>query len=243
MRLRAGRFGHETQIRRAGLEKAQRESAAGNLKSAMRRARLEQAEQSDVLAELRGAELARLEMLRDALEPLLAQIPEGLDLFDTALTLGERPRLFIDMIGFFEMGRDRRVYRFIQDTRHGRVIMAETERLEKAVEAATDYVARRLVEREKALAADMTIEQAARAYAEAQKAIPPVTAANDVAPASVAPTPASLALEPPPRGRLATAFLFIVELVGTVALLVLVAAVGFLAWRYGAPWLSQALGS
>jgi hypothetical protein len=207
----------------------------------MRRARLEQAEQSDVVAELRGAELARLEMLRDAIEPVLALVPEGVDLFDAALMPGERPRLFIDMIGFFEMGRDRRVYRFIQDTRHGRVVMAETERLEKAVEAATDYVARRLVEREKALAADMTIEQAVRAHVAAANAIPPVTAANDSDPAPAAAAPLPLASEPP-RGRLATAFLFTVELVGTVALLVIVAAVGFLAWRYGGPWLMQVTG-
>jgi hypothetical protein len=211
----------------------------------MRRARLEQAEQSDVVAELRGAELARLELLRDAIEPVLAQVPEGVDLFDAALMPGERPRLFIDMIGFFEMGRDRRVYRFIQDTRHGRVVMAETERLEKAVEAATEYVARRLVERQKALAADMTIEQAARAYAEAASAIPPVTAANDSAPPPAAPVPAAPALEPAPRGRIATTFLFLAELMGTAALLAIVAAVGFLAWRYGAPrlmHLMQTLG-
>ena len=31
---------------------------------------------------MRGAELARLEMLREALAPVLAQVPEGVDLFD-----------------------------------------------------------------------------------------------------------------------------------------------------------------
>ena len=49
--------------------------AKPSLATAMRRARIEDAERSDVVAELRGAELARLEMLKDALEPVLAQVP------------------------------------------------------------------------------------------------------------------------------------------------------------------------
>lgn len=124
------------------------------LKAAIRRARVEEAEHSEVLAELRGAEIARLEMLRDTLEPVLAEIPEDVDLFDTGLTQGPHPRLFIDMIGFIEMGRDRRLYRFLQDTRYGRVKIAESEKIDTMVKAVTNYIARRLVEREKALASD-----------------------------------------------------------------------------------------
>ena len=60
------------------------------------------------------------------------------------IAYGERPRLFIDMIGFVEMGHDRRSYRFLQDTRHGRVLIAETERIDRAVAAITNYIARRL---------------------------------------------------------------------------------------------------
>ena len=75
------------------------------------------------------------------------------DLFDAGLVKGANPRLFVDMIAFVDMGRDRRLYRFHQDTRHGRTNLAESERIEVIVEAVTAYVARRLVEREKALAA------------------------------------------------------------------------------------------
>lgn len=131
-----------------------KEPLASPLRAAIRRARVEEAEHSEVLAELRGAEIARLEMLRDTLEPVLADVPEDVDLFDVGLTQGAHPRLFIDMIGFIEMGRDRRLYRFLQDTRYGRVKIAESEKIDTMVKAVTDYIARRLVEREKALASD-----------------------------------------------------------------------------------------
>ena len=68
----------------------------------------------------------------------------------------EALRLFVDVLGFVEMGRDKRTYCFFQDTRYGRRLMAESDRLPVIVEAVTDYVARRLVEREKALASDLT---------------------------------------------------------------------------------------
>src|SRR5260221_9637847 len=138
--------------------------ASPSLTGAIRRARVEEAERSDALAELRGAEIARLEMLQDAIRPVLEQVPDHIDLFDTGIVPGERPRLFIDMIGFVEMGRDRKTYRFLQDTRHGRVAMAESERLETMTHAVAGYIARRLVEREKALAADATVEDVVRQY-------------------------------------------------------------------------------
>jgi len=128
-------------------------SAAPQLLAAIRRARIEEAERSEGQAELRGAEIARLEMLMDALQPVLQQIPAGIDLFDVALMPSAHPRLFIDMIGFVEMGRDRRLYRFVQDTRNGRIKIAESEKIDTIVKSVTDYIARRLVEREKALAA------------------------------------------------------------------------------------------
>jgi hypothetical protein len=58
------------------------------------------------------------------------------------------------MISFVDLGHDRRTYRFFQDTRHGRVMIAESESVDRIVAAITNYVARRLVEREQALASD-----------------------------------------------------------------------------------------
>ena len=52
------------------------------------------------------------------------------------------------------MGRDKRQYRFVQDTRYGRAVLAESYEVPALVEAITRYVARRLVERERALTDD-----------------------------------------------------------------------------------------
>ena len=128
--------------------------ATPSLQAAVRRARVENAERSEAVDELRHAELLRLEGLLEAIRPVLDQAPEGIDLFDVGIAAGERPRLFLDMIAFVEMGHDRRTYRFFQDTRNGRVLIAESAEADRVVAAMTNYIARRLVERERALAAD-----------------------------------------------------------------------------------------
>lgn len=142
-----------------------KETRVANLTSALRRARLANAERADVLAELREAEVARLEILRDHLAPVLAQVPKDCELFDIGITHGERPRLFLDHVGFVEMGRDRRIYRFLQDTRHGRVTIGESENVSTVVDAITEYIAHRLIERERALAFDFAGAGGARAFA------------------------------------------------------------------------------
>lgn len=130
--------------------------APPSLRDALRRARAESAEKSGVLVELRTAEMARLDLLKEALEPVVAQVPEDIDLFETAIMPGEPARLFVDQIGFVEMGHDKRTWRFFQDTRWGRRLIAESDKLPVILPAMTDYIARRMVEREKALASDTT---------------------------------------------------------------------------------------
>ena len=43
-----------------------------------------------------------------------------------AVSRGDVPRLWIDVIAHVEMGRDKRQYRFVQDTRYGRAVLAES---------------------------------------------------------------------------------------------------------------------
>ena len=105
------------------------------LKNAVREARIEAAERSAVVVDLRDAELARLELLDEALDPVFKDIPAGVELFDRGVSKGSVARLWVDAIAHVEMGRDKRQYRFVLDTR---------------------YVARRLVERERALADGVT---------------------------------------------------------------------------------------
>lgn len=130
------------------------------LKDAVREARIEAAERSAVVVDLRDADVARLELLDEALDPLFKDIPKEVELFDRGVSKGDVPRLWVDVIAHVEMGRDKRQYRFVQDTRYGRAVMAESYEVPEMVQAVTRYVARRMVERERALADDTPFGQA-----------------------------------------------------------------------------------
>src|SRR6478609_9800317 len=139
-----------------GQEKPETEKAetAQPLTEAVREARIEAAERSGVVVDLRDADVARLELLNEALDPLFAEIPDDVELFDRGLSKGDVPRLWVDVVAHVEMGRDKRQYRFVQDTRYGRAVLAESYEVPAMVDAITRYVARRLVERERALSDD-----------------------------------------------------------------------------------------
>jgi hypothetical protein len=131
------------------------------LRDALRQARIEAADRTGVVVDLRDAEVARLEILNEALDPLFAQIPDQVDLFDRGISQGDTPRLWIDVVAHVVMGRDKRIYRFVQDSRFGRIVVAESHDAAKIVDAVTDYVARRMIEREHALVATPMVEPAA----------------------------------------------------------------------------------
>ena len=92
--------------------------------------------------------------MNEALDPVFDDMPAKVELFDRGISRGDIPRLWIDVIAHVEMGRDKRQYRFLQDTRYGRAVLAESYEVPEIVRAVTRYVARRLVERERALADD-----------------------------------------------------------------------------------------
>jgi hypothetical protein len=131
------------------------------LKEAVRKTRIELAEHAGVVVDLRDAELARLELLNEALDPLFAEIPPGVDLFDRGISRGDTARLWVDAIAHVAMARDKRRYRFVQDTRVGRKVLAEGTDIAAIVQAVTHYVAARIVERERALASDAAPPDAA----------------------------------------------------------------------------------
>ena len=150
--------------KKAAAEETAQAAAAATLKDAVREARIEAAERSGVVVDLRDAEVARLDLLNEALDPLFNEVPDNVELFDRGVSRGDVPRLWVDVIAHVEMGKDKRQYRFVQDTRYGRAVLAESYEVPEMVEAVTRYVARRLVERERALADD-----AAAGLASAQK--------------------------------------------------------------------------
>jgi hypothetical protein len=125
---------------------------AAPLQVAVRQTRFELAERSSVVVDLRDAELARLELLNEALDPVFKDIPPEIELFDRGISRGDTPRLWIDAIAHVVMGRDKRRYRFVQDTGYGRKVLADTTEIREMVEAVIHYVASRIIERERALA-------------------------------------------------------------------------------------------
>ena len=130
------------------------EAKINDLSAAMARVREAQADRDDVVVEMRQAARTRLEMLARDLAPVFKSLPEGNDQFEFALTGGENPRLWIDMTSFVRLGRDRRHYEFVKDTRLGRTVLSETDSRGETVRRVTDYVAERLLERERAIEGD-----------------------------------------------------------------------------------------
>ena len=131
------------------------------LQAALHQARIEAAERTGVVVDLHDAEVARLELLNEALDPIFAEVPAEIDLFDRGVSRGDTPRLWIDAVAHIAMGRDKRSYRFLQDSRRGRHVLAEAHEIPDLVRAVTAYVARRLIERQRAL--DDNPDLAARA--------------------------------------------------------------------------------
>jgi hypothetical protein len=216
-------------------------SVPPSLTAAIRRARIEGAEQNQAVADLRETEIARLQLLEEAIRPVIDQAPKSVDLFDAGIAYGEQPRLFIDMIGFVEMAHDRRTYRFLQDTRYGRVLIAETERIDRVVAAITNYIARRLVERERALASDwrskegepspaQTRARAAGLAKPAEPVQPPPdkTLVHKKEAAAAAKTPS---VRRSWRGHAADLFSFLLLVLGSMTFCLLVGIAAYAAWE------------
>jgi hypothetical protein len=125
------------------------------LSDAMRDVRIAKAERNDVVIDLKDADRARLEILADQLKPVIEDIPPSDDQFDFAVSTGLQPRLWIDATSHVMMGRDRRTYRFVRDTRLGRVVLSETADIKEVADRVTNYVAERIVERQRMLDGDL----------------------------------------------------------------------------------------
>jgi hypothetical protein len=139
------------------MDEAERKGEDGVLRQAVRVARIEAAERSAMVVDLRDAEAARLEIVNEAIEPIFREIPpEHADVFDRGVSGGQNPRLWIDMVTHVAMARDRRTYRLLNDTLYGRRVLVESAEVTVIADAVTQYVARRLVAREQLLATVQT---------------------------------------------------------------------------------------
>jgi len=135
---------------------AEQLNANGNLRlaDAIREVKNAAADREDVVVELREAQKMRLELLAAELAPIFTDVPADAG-FDFAISSGTQPRLWIDAVSHVTMGRDRRTYRFLRDTRLGRVVLAESHDIKPVADQVTRYIAERVVERQRMIDGDV----------------------------------------------------------------------------------------
>lgn len=117
------------------------------LSEAIREMKNANADRGDVVVELREATRMRLELLAQELTDVFEEVPAEDDQFDFAISSGLQPRLWIDSTAHVAMGRDRRSYRFVRDTRNGRVVIIDSHDMKAVADKVTRYIAERMLER------------------------------------------------------------------------------------------------
>ena len=121
---------------------------ARSLSHAVRDVKNALADREDVVVDMRDAHRMRLELLAAELAAVFADVPDD------------------DAVSHVAMGRDRRTYRFLKDTRVGRVVLAESSDMKPVADKVTRYIAERIVERQRML------DGATEAAAPARNAVP-----------------------------------------------------------------------
>jgi hypothetical protein len=144
-------------------EKAIEQDNVRRLSAAILDVKTALADREDVVHEIRDVQRTRLELLKQELEDVIEDAPEDHS-FDFAISSGEQPRFWIDAVAHVSIGRDRRTYRFVRDTRAGRIVLAETSEAKPVAEAVTRYVAERIVERRRQLEETPAEHQAAKEH-------------------------------------------------------------------------------
>ena len=130
------------------------------------------ADRDDVVVDIREAQRTRLELLADELRPVFADVPAEDDRFDLAISAGVQPRLWIDAVSHVTMGRDRRTYRFLRDTRLGRVVLAESTDMKPVANQVTRYIAERIVERNRVIEGDLVLGRSSTVEGEQSSSSP-----------------------------------------------------------------------
>ncbi|WP_026380927.1 hypothetical protein [Afifella pfennigii] len=126
-----------------------------NLQERVREARIRESDRMDGIVELRETERTRLELLVEEMRGVAEELPQrDRDRFLLAILPGDPPRYWVDATSFVMMARDKRTYRFLQDTLDGRIVLAEATDASTIADRVTSLIADRIVERERALAAD-----------------------------------------------------------------------------------------
>lgn len=138
------------------------QAGEGRLAATLREVKNAIADRDDVVVDIREAQFSRLELLADELKPVFADVPHDDDWFDLVISSGAQPRLWIDAVAHVTMARDRRTYRFLRDTRLGRVVLAESADMKPVADQVTRYIAERMIERRRVMEGEtLPLERAA----------------------------------------------------------------------------------
>lgn len=129
------------------------------LSDSVRRMRIAESERADAYADLHEGDRARLMLLAEELQGIFAELPADDAYFICQVAGSTPPRLWIDPTTHVVMARDRRSYRFLKDTRLGRLTLHESADVDETADAVTDYIAERVVERERSLESDALVEK------------------------------------------------------------------------------------
>ncbi|RCS25574.1 hypothetical protein DUT91_01950 [Phyllobacterium salinisoli] len=160
-------------------EKASSAAVVHRLSDAVRTAKIAAADRGDVVVDMKEADRVRLELLAQDLQPVFDEVPSDDPQWDFALSTGLQPRLWIDATSHVMMARDRRTYRFVRDTRLGRIVVVESTEISPVSAAVTAYIAERIVERERLLEGDLISLRAgtpiSEALAKEEAALTPVS--------------------------------------------------------------------
>lgn len=141
------------------MDEQQKSEPVRSLGRAIRDVRVADVEQNSVIVELGDTERARLELLGEALADVQKELPDDMDMLTFQIVPGRKPRFWVDITSFVEMARDKRTYRFLKDTRLGRVVLSESANVEDTADAVTHYLAERIIEREKAMESDYLLDK------------------------------------------------------------------------------------
>lgn len=112
------------------------------------------AERQDAFEGLREQERALLQALQEELQAFADDVPKDDDWVLLSLSNGEKPRFWVDPTSHVAIDRDRRTYRFLRDTKLGRIVLRESGDVKIVAQAVADMIAERMIERERAVEGD-----------------------------------------------------------------------------------------
>ncbi|WP_350335095.1 hypothetical protein [Coralliovum pocilloporae] len=134
----------------------EQEKKTRSLEGAIKQIRSSVADRDDAVSDLADLALTRLRVLEDELRPVTAQIQDR-DRFPMALQPADPPRFWIDITTHVAMNRDHRIYRILKDTGLGRIVLLESDKVDKVADEITEMVARRIIEFEKTKESDLLL--------------------------------------------------------------------------------------